>query len=114
MGCTNDDIKIELTTEDAVVYEPQVFWINTERYDDEKHIKYFACGSETRSFKGIEVVEATSVVKAANAMQSALVDVTTVMHAHNLPPEVIQTVLDALELARTNDVIKYNGPSEVE
>lgn len=94
---SNEHIDLKET---EVVYEPQVFWINNESYDDPKHINYYARGDELRTFKGIEVVEATSVVKAANAMQHALVTVATVMCADNTPMEIIKAVADALELAK--------------
>lgn len=89
--------------EEAVIYEPQTFWINNERFTDPHYLNYFARGDEERSFRGIEVVEATSVVKAANAMQHALVTVASVMCADNTPMEIIRAVSDALELAKGNE-----------
>ena len=86
--------KIDLESKE-VVYQPQVFWINVDSASDAKAAKYFVRGNEERSFKGIEVVEATSVVKAANAMQHALVTVATVMCADNTPMDIIKAVADA-------------------
>lgn len=98
------DVKCEVKTATS---EPQVFWLNAERATEAKSVNYFVSGNEQRSFRGVEVVEATSVVKAASAMQEALVEVTTVMHEYDLPEEVIETVLNALELAKATNVLKY-------
>lgn len=89
------------------ICEPQVFWLNTDEATEAASANHFVRGSETRSFRGVEVIEATSVVKAASAMQSALIDVTAIMHTHDLPADVIRTVLNALELAKINNVLTY-------
>ena len=96
---TNEHIDLEAK---EVIYQPQVFWINIERYTETNSSNYFVRGSDQRSFKGLEVVEATSVVKAANQMQHALVTVAAVMCADNTPMDIIKAVADALELAKGN------------
>lgn len=94
---TNEDINLELQ---EVVYQPQTFWLNIERSTEHYSTHYFVRGNDERSFKGLEVVEATSVVKAANAMQHALVTIATHMCADNTPMHIIKAVADALELTK--------------
>lgn len=94
---TNEDVDLVLQ---EAVYQPQTFWLNIERSIEHHSTHYFVRGNDERSFKGLEVVEATAVVKAANAMQHALVTVATVMCASNTSMDIIKAVADALELAK--------------
>lgn len=101
------DVTAEIETNVQTIHQPQTYWLNVEKGAEATSAEYFVRGNEQRSFRGVEVVEATSVVKASSAMQEALVEVTNVMHEYDLPEEVIETVLNALELAKATNVLKY-------